>query len=29
MATVPVPIEEGHVIILHIPVGIHHRSVGG
>ena len=28
MATVPVPIEEGHVIILHIPVGIHHRSVG-
>jgi hypothetical protein len=28
MATVSVPIEEGHVIILHIPVGIHHRSVG-
>ena len=25
---VSVSIEEGHVIILHIPVGIHHRSVG-
>ena len=25
---VSVPIEEGHVIILHIPVGIHHRLVG-
>ena len=28
VAAVSVPIEEGHVIILHIPVGIHHRSVG-
>jgi len=28
MAAVSVPIEEAHVIILHIPVGVHHRSVG-
>ena len=28
VTAVSVPIEEGHVIILHIPVGIHHRSVG-
>ena len=28
MATVPGPIKEAHVIILHIPVGIHHCSVG-
>jgi len=28
VTAVPVPIEEGHVIILHIPVGVHHRSVG-
>ena len=25
MATVPGPIEEGHVIILHSPVCFHHR----
>ena len=28
VTAVSMPIEEGHVIILHIPVGIHHRSVG-
>jgi hypothetical protein len=29
VTAVSVSIEEGHVIILHIPMGIHHRSVGG
>ena len=29
VTAVSVPIEEGHVIILDIPVGVHHRSVGG
>ena len=28
MTTVPGTIKEAHVIILDIPVGIHHRSVG-
>lgn len=28
MTAVPMPIEEGHMVILHIPVSIHHRSVG-
>jgi len=28
VTAVPVPVEKGHMVILHIPVGIHHRSVG-